>query len=949
MTPERYRQINALAEAALNMSGQKRAEFLERACGSDEDLLTRVNELVRSHQTSSGFLETHALDDWARDVAASSSKRSLAGCEVGRYLVLSHLGSGGIGDVWLAQDRELSREVALKLLSEELAGGSDHAQRFRQEARAASSLNHANLVTIFDIGQFEGQQFIAQEYVPGKTIRDALRTGAMDVETVLKIASQVAAALNAAHGAGIVHRDIKPENIMIRPDGLVKVLDFGLARFLEADPANDPEKPDLVLTRPGFIIGTARYMSPEQARGLPVDGRSDIFSLGVVLYEMLAGTPPFAGSTPSDVLASILTATPEPLSRYSKNVPTQFERIVQRCLAKDPAARYPDAAALQNDLSRAAAQMVEKRNSPAKRRTVVLAACAVLAVLTFAYFTSTYFLESRKEPAVAFNSMRISRPVTRGEAVDAAISHHGKLLAYVLNEPSGQSVWVRNSNPSNESAVVPAEPGEHSGVVFSPDDSFLYYRRRGSEDLGDLYRVPVKGGTPERVIGEASGYPALSPDGRQLAFVRLRASSWEASLIVSNADGSGEFTLATLRRPRYFDEHGVAWSPDGRSIAYFAGEGEQYSRSAFHLMEVRLSDRSQHVVTGQSWSWPRSVAWSAKGDILLVTAASRGDDVFQIWMVRHRGGLVTRLTNDLTNYNRVTLTDDGKSLATIQSERSSAIWVGSVDAARTVRVTTTPLRSARHALAWTPERRILYSDLSDDYRDLWLMDSDGRNRQLLASKPGNKDEFVITRDGRYIVYKQERNIWRMDADGTHAQQLTRGANDVHPEVAADGRSVFYASFAEWSPGIGGQPTLWSVPIGGGAPVKISSQPISYPKLSPDGARLGCIYYPGKDPRFSADHLAVLGLNGTGGFRIFDASPSDETPISWSPDGTALDYVVNSGGVGNIWRQPLDGRTAVQLTHFTSDELYSFAEASDGRLACVRGTTTRGLVLIEDFH
>jgi Tol biopolymer transport system component len=944
MTPERYNQINALAEAALNMSGPQRNEFLQRACGSDEDLFTRVSELVRSHHASSGFLEASALEDWAGDVAAARAKRSLVGREVGRYLVLSHLGAGGIGEVWLAQDRELSREVALKLLSEDLAGGSDHARRFRQEARAASALNHSNLVTVFDIGQFEGQQFIAQEYVPGETIRDALRAGPMGVEKVLNIASQVAAGLSAAHEAGIVHRDIKPENIMIRPDGLVKVLDFGLARFLEAATEGDTEPVQLVLTRPGIIIGTARYMSPEQARGLPVDGRSDIFSLGVVIYEMLAGAPPFTGSTPSDVLAGILTATPAPLSRYSRNVPAQLERIVQRCLAKDPAARYPDGATLQDDLSQVVAQIKGRKVSPVKRWTMVLAACAAVAALT-----SVYFLANRKEPAGPFNSMRVTRPVTRGEAVDAAISHDGKLLAYVVNEAPGQGVWIRDSATSIETQAVAAESGEHSGVVFSPNDSYLYYRRRGLEDLGDLYRVRVKGGVPERLIGDVSGFPAISPDGRQLAFVRVKASSWEASLVVSNADGAGEFTLATLRRPRYFDDHSVAWSPDGRFIACFAGEGDPYSGSVFHLIEVRLADRSQHLITQQSWSWPRSVAWAAKGDVLVLTAASRGDDGYQIWMVRHGAGLVTRLTNDLTNYDRVTLTNDGKSLATVQSERSAAIWVGSGDASRSVRITATPLRSARFALAWTPQGRILYSDLEGDYRDLWLVDPDGRNRKRLTSGRGNKDEAAITRDGRYIVYKRGRDIWRMDADGTHARQLTRDFKDVHPDVSADGRSVVFASFTNWSPGIGGEPTLWKVPIDGGVPVQVSSQPTSYPKWSPEGARLACIYYPGKDPRWSARHVAMLGLDGSGGFRVFESSPSDDTPIAWSPDGKALDYVVNSGGAGNIWRQPLDGGRATQLTHFAADDLYSFAEARDGRLACVRGTTTRGVVLIEDFH
>jgi Tol biopolymer transport system component len=335
---------------------------------------------------------------------------------------------------------------------------------------------------------------------------------------------------------------------------------------------------------------------------------------------------------------------------------------------------------------------------------------------------------------------------------------------------------------------------------------------------------------------------------------------------------------------------------------------------------------------------------------LIVTAASRGDDIFQLWMVAHKNGLVTRLTNDLSNYGRVTVTNDGKSLATVQSENSSAIWVApGGEASRAVRISVAPLRSTHSAVAWTPAGRILYSDPTGDSRNLWLINPDGVDPQRLTSGAGNKDQAVITRGGRYIVYKQQGNIWRVDADGTHPRQLTHGPLDVHPDVSADGRSVVYASFADWSPGVGGEPTLWRVPIDGGEPVEISRQPASYPVVSPDGKRLGCIYFPGKDPRFSAAHLAILALDGTGGFRIFESSPSDETPLSWSPDGKGLDYIVNVGGAGNIWRQPAEGGPPRQVTKFTSDDLYTFAWSRDGRLACVRGTASRGLILIENFR
>jgi len=279
---------------------------------------------------------------------------------------------------------------------------------------------------------------------------------------------------------------------MVRPDGIVKVLDFGLARFVEP-PAEGGDAPLDNRSLPGLVLGTVRYMSPEQANGRAVDGRSDIFSLGVMLYEMATGLPPFAGASPTETLAAILMNDPPPLSRYSPGLPAEFERIVRHCLAKDPAGRYATAQELKDDLTR----LATPPGRPAWARPWrLVTACAALAAMAFADF-----LIDRRQPAVPFNSMQITRLVTRGDATDAALSPDGRLLAYVVDDGSGQSVWIRNRAGSQESPAVQASAGEFSGLAFSPADSFLYYRKRGAEGAGDLYRVPVKGGAPERLGG----------------------------------------------------------------------------------------------------------------------------------------------------------------------------------------------------------------------------------------------------------------------------------------------------------------------------------------------------------------------------------------------------------------------------------------------------------------
>ncbi|HEY1895164.1 MAG TPA: protein kinase [Terracidiphilus sp.] len=940
MNQERYQQIDALVEAALQMDGTRRLDFLQRACGSDQDLLERVSALLKGHETAEDFLEKPAFEAWARDVAEANSTRTLEGRQVGRYRVLSHLGAGGIGEVWLARDTELSREVALKFLSPELAGDSDQTRRFRREARAASSLNHPNLVTIFDIGEFEGQQFIAQEYVPGKTVREVLAGGPFSTETAAQVAAQIAGGLQAAHAAGVIHRDIKPENIMIRPDGVVKVLDFGIARLLEDAKAGN-QKPSTGLTRAGIIVGTARYMSPEQARGLPVDGRSDLFSLGVVLYEMVTGAAPFSGATPSDILAAILTHEPAPLSRSSRNVPSEFDRVIRRCLAKDPAARYPSAQALEQDLRRMAVQPKASRSNVVPL-TIAASLVVVLAVL-FAVL-----LRTRQGPRPVSDSMRLVRLSIRGEPSDITISRDGKLLAYVLHDGNHDSVWTRDISGSNERSIVRAAEGEVSGVMLSPDNAWLDYRQIGSDGLGDLFRVSLQGGTPERIISDVAGAAAFSPDGKRIAFFRVKASTWEASLMVSGADGSGEFALETVHRPKFLDERGIAWSPDGEAIAYFAGDSASDPALAFHLVEVSLRHPGEHILTPQLW-WPRGLAWAASGNVLIVNAATP-NDLQQIWMVRHDSGEITRLTNDLANYSRVSVTDDGKSIVSVQSESSVTMWATPAnDNAHFTQIGNSQFPSLRVAVGWAPDGGIVYNDAADGFRNIWRMDADGANARQLTQSPTDKDELVVTRDGRYIVYQQDPHIWRVKSDGTEPVQLTHGRLDVHPDVSPDGKSVYYASFADWTPGIGGEPTLWRVSIDGGEPTQISRQPSSIPTISPDGKQIGCIHFPGKDPRFSSALLAVTKADGAGGFTIFQQTPGGGTTLAWSPDGTAIDFVMSAKGVQNIWRQPLNGGPPVQITHFERNDVIHFSRSRDGRLLCTRGNATRTPIMIQNFR
>jgi serine/threonine-protein kinase len=350
MQAERWQRVEAVFHAALEHAPGERLAYVYETTGGDLELQGEVESLLAAHEAN-GSLQTAAsalAAEWLK------GHQPLVGQSLGHFQILAHLGSGGMGEVYLAEDHRLRRKVALKLLPTRLTADAERLRRFEREARAASALNHPNILTIHEIGETDGTHFIVSEFVEGQTLRARMASTRMQLGEALEVATQAAGALAAAHVAGIVHRDIKPENLMLRPDGYVKVLDFGLAKLSERPAPTDPDAPTRaeVKTDPGTVMGTAHYMSPEQARGLEVDARTDIFSLGVVLYEMVAGRVPFEGATASDVSAAILTQEPPPLSGYVPEVPAELERIVSKALAKDREARYQSTAELRAELQR---------------------------------------------------------------------------------------------------------------------------------------------------------------------------------------------------------------------------------------------------------------------------------------------------------------------------------------------------------------------------------------------------------------------------------------------------------------------------------------------------------------------------------------------------------------------------------------------------------------------
>src|SRR6478752_5441380 len=412
MKAERWKQVNDLFQSAVERPPEERPAFLDETCHDDEGMRREVESLLTSHERAENFIEVPAFEV-APELATTDSAGPLVGKLIGHYRIESLIGVGGMGEVYLARDERLGRKAALKFLPHSLTTDEAQLSRLKNEARTASALNHPNILTVYEIGAEGNVQFIATEFIEGVTLRVTLASGRMSAHNAVEIAVQVASALAAAHDAGVVHRDIKPENIMLRPDGYVKVLDFGIAKLTEqrsASQHHEFEARAVLETRPGLVLGTGQYMSPEQARGQKVDARSDIWSLGIVLYEMVRGSPPFRGETPSDCIASILTTEPPPLSSVLADVPLKLESILQKALRKNSDERYQTIKEMLADLRNLKGELETEGSSPQTKvrvesivskiklhkRRVLLTLAAILVAAAFAY--SFYFVAPAPSP-----------------------------------------------------------------------------------------------------------------------------------------------------------------------------------------------------------------------------------------------------------------------------------------------------------------------------------------------------------------------------------------------------------------------------------------------------------------------------------------------------------------------------------------------------------------------
>jgi serine/threonine protein kinase/Tol biopolymer transport system component len=807
MDAELWKQVDALLDAALDLPECEREPFVVRAAGGDSRLREEVLSLLRAQSKAAHFMERSAMrvaaQALARD-ASLTSHESLIGRTLGDYRVESPLGSGGMGEVYLAQDLKLNRKAALKILPRHFVADAERAERFKREAWALSALNHPNLITIYEVGEAGGVNFIAMEHVAGRTLR-AMMDGRVSLRESLAVASQVAEALAAAHRAGVVHRDIKPDNIMVRADGYVKLLDFGLAKLTGGAGVEDAAQ-----TRAGAAMGTLDYMSPEQASGEGVDQRTDIWSLGVVLYEMVTGRKPFGGGDRRATVNAILSGSAAPARDLDPGLPAELDSILDKALEKERDLRYQTAADFHADLKRLRRTVDSGANSARQRtaagsralsstRARLLLAFAALALLAGAGLSLRRLYLSRSGAPDWTRATRAQLTDQPGTEYFPSLAPDGRSFVYAGRAEGSWDLFLQRVGGRNATPLTPDTPSDESQPAFSPSGDRIAFR--STREPAGIYVMEATGENVRLVIAEGH-HPSWSPDGTEIVYSTVgrdlpttRTTVPSALWVVSLETGAKRLlTRADATQP--------SWSPHGQRVAYWFMP-PNVGRSDIATIP---SGGGEAVVVTRDAATNWNPVWSPDGKFLYFASDRRGDMSF--WRVRidEETGEVRgepEAVGTPSTFNRhLSFSRDGRRLLYVQTSRQSNIKAVGFNP-KTEKVTGEPFWVTRG------DRQILRPVLSPDGRqfvmrlqrrsqdDLGVVGRDGTNWRDITN-----DQFFDryprwSPDGRRIVFASDRSgnyeIWTINADGTDLRQLTfdseRGAS--LPLWSPDGRQILF--------------------------------------------------------------------------------------------------------------------------------------------------------------
>lgn len=877
----------------------------------------------------------------------------LTGRRIGRYEIRSLLGRGGMGAVYRAHDSNLDRSVAIKILPPHLVTDSERVRRFMQEAKSASALNHPHVISIYEIGQDESVHYIAMELVEGATLRERMGGSPLEIKRAIIIGEEIAEAIGAAHEAGVVHRDLKPENVIIATAGYVKVLDFGLAKLRKEVSTVEQTNTAVMSTEPGKIMGTVGYMSPEQAEGKPVDHRSDIFSLGCILYEMVSGRSPFRGRSPVDTMHNIVHAEPPPLRTIIPDIPFELQRMISKALAKAPEERYQSAKDLAVDLRRLLRELDSNTSLTSEygytpkgsrsRRLAFAALGAVLVVIAVAFVIMRRPREAA-EVAPPKGPLTIRRITTSGNAIGATVSPDGKYVAYASSEQGQQGIWLRQLATGQDLQLVPPEPVGIWGHAFSRDGASIYYVIKSQDHPdGTLYAISILGGRSQKIVDGIDSPVTFSPDGQKIAYVRGSYPSQSSSaLIEANRDGTGMRVLAKRSAPEYFVPvfyTGPSWSPDGKRIAAAVMRSGGSTPDAT-IVEVDVATGAERVISS-GWEMTQQVAWLPDGKGL-IAIGSRRENAPQVWRIPWPSGEPQQITNDLFDYRMASVTADGSTIVSIAADVDADLWHVPADAREAPRKLRGGKAVGLGGISVAPNGSIAYASLDSTNFDIWITDSNGTTARQVTNSPDAETNPTFTPDGKAIVfsgYGLTASVRRIAADGSQTRASDVAPTTYTPPVLSpDGRTLVFGTVTG----------LAKMPATGGAATALTDYPAWRAAVSPDGARVACYC------RASADapiRLCILPMSGGAPTQTFDAAGQNfASMIQWRPDGRALLVNTMPRDRRNIWLLPLDGSAPRALTNFTDQTLFQFDVTPDRKAYIVsRGEMSRDAVMITGFR
>jgi Tol biopolymer transport system component len=901
MTPERWTRIKEVFDAALEKEPAARGAFLDQECG-DADVRREVDSLLAAHAESDGFLETPVL---------TSVPDLPRGTRVGPYEIAESIGAGGMGEVYRARDTRLERDVAIKVLPAHIAADAARVKRFEQEARAASALNHPNIVAVYDTGWHDGLPYIVTELLEGETLAERLVRGALPLRRALECAQQIAAGLVAAHERGIVHRDLKPANLFVTEPGQIKILDFGVAKL-----ARTMESVTDAATTPGLVVGTVGYMSPEQVRAQPVDSRSDQFALGCVLYEMLTGRQPVQRASAAQSMAAVIEAEPPPIDETNLRVPRAIAWLVERCLAKEPADRYASTRDLERDLELAIARLAvltQERPAPPARPVATRVRRALLQVAVLAGAVGlTWWLARRDGPPAAPPAAVTTVPMVRylthtGRDSSPAASPDGNTIAFAARRDGRRRIWLQQVATGNE---APLTDGDDDFPRFAPDGSSILFARAAGGRVA-LYRVALVGGEQRKVVDDAL-YGDFSPDGRRIVFVRQIAEGAGITSIVATTapDGSDVRELARLEATAYPNGAFVAprWSPDGRWIVATQTTLQLGEPTVVALIDAATGHVQRVTPPGAAVVWRGALAWAGPDEVVFVEASVVAQQTgtssrVVLWDVAN--GRTRPLLSSPSNMVAVDVLGPGRLVlqtrALHQNLREVPLDPAGVGTGG--RMFTHGNAADRQPIVAPDGERVLFSSNRSGNLDIWALSRSSGAVTRLTDDPAQDSDPAFMPDGR-LLWSSNRSgafeIWVAAADGSGAHQITRDGFDAENPVATpDGAWIIYAS---GNPGARGITKVR--PDGTGATLMVPGNAI-LPEVSPDGVHVAYV----ADEGTERSALRVVRL--ADGAIVFEIQlPAwntggnvDQGRSRWLPDGSGLVYVARDGANYGIYAQP----------------------------------------------